>query len=165
MLFHVVGQFGQLFGGDAQRFGGMPAHGGHDLVVQILDEFRGFLFQSLGGFADGLTGARRSFFHFAIEVAHRLDYFLLWPLGQPRCIRLNTVLGCWSLAVGQNKNVTHDTITRCTRWPKTFRGPVRGLGMRRGGSSSVVYCWTGMTGMDVTYLGGATTILTESGCR
>ena len=69
-LLHVVGEFGELFRSGTQSFGGMLPYGGNHFVIQILDEFRDFLFQTFGGVGDGLTYACGSIFDFAIEVIH-----------------------------------------------------------------------------------------------
>ena len=102
VLFHVVGEGGELLRGHAQGLGRMRAHRGHDLVVQILDEFRDLLFQTFGGLVDGLANARdasstlrlKSFMvllemrreptHANVADARHVHYFVVGRPGQSR---------------------------------------------------------------------------------
>src|SRR5580704_16530201 len=113
MLFHVVGQFGQLVSGHAQRFGGLLAHGGNHFVVEVLDEFRGFLLDPLRRFADRLAGASCGFFYFAIEVVHSL-IISCSGAGVNRGASASTrsrVSGLWSTGLGSWFGVS--TIQSC----------------------------------------------------
>ena len=70
MLVHVVCEFRQLLRGDSQGFGGVRADGRHNLVVEVLDEFRNFFLQALGRVVDRLADTGRRVFDLAVEVGH-----------------------------------------------------------------------------------------------